>query len=112
MTEYDRHRVSETDTEFIPLTNMSDHEQDENPPPDYDDPHYQFPEPETQTRAQGTRPAYTAVTSGNKTPANQRLRLRYNKPCLVSLACGCIFLPGFAFLMVGLVLYQFLALAC
>jgi len=107
MTEYERHRVQETNSEVIPLTNISDYGQ-ESLPPDYDDPHCQYLEPETQMRAEGTRPAYTALAS-KKTTADQRRRFYRNKACLVSMACGCVFLPGFAFLIAGLLLYQFLA---
>jgi hypothetical protein len=107
MTEYERHRVTETNSEFIPLTNMSEYEHDiagENLPPAYDDPHYQTSQPEP---AEETGPTYTALAS-NKMTANQRIRKVARNRGLVAVGCGCLFLPGVAFLIAGIYMYQFL----
>src|SRR5271154_4021120 len=108
MTEYERHRVPETNSEFIPLTNMSEYDiADENLPPAYDDPHYQTPQPETQMRAEGTGPTYTALAS-NKMTATQRIQKVSRNRGMVAVGCGCLFLPGVAFLIAGIYMYQFL----
>jgi hypothetical protein len=110
MTEYERHRFPETNSEFIPLTNMSEYEHDiadENLPPAYDDPHYQTPQLETQVRAEDTGPTYTALAS-NKMTATQRLRRVSRNRGMVAVGCGCLFLPGVAFLIAGIYMYQFL----
>lgn len=107
MTEYERHRVPETNSEFIPLTNMSEYDiADENLPPAYDDPHYQTPQLETQMRAEETGPTYTTLAS-TKMTANQRIRKVSRNRGLVAVGCGCLFLPGVAFLIAGIVMYQF-----
>jgi|SRR5271170_3850174 len=114
MTDYERRRVQETNSEFIPLTDMSEYEQDiadDNLPPAYDDSHYQHLQPETETRTEETGPTSTALAS-NKMAANQRVRKIYrNKGLVVLLGCGCLFLPGLAFLIAGIYMYQFLTTA-
>src|ERR1700685_2470295 len=103
MTDHEPHRVPETNSEFIPLTNMSEYDiADENLPPAYDDPHYQTPQLETQRRAEVTGPTYTALASNKMTATHwQRIRKVSRNRGMVAVGCGCLFLPGLAFLIAG-----------
>src|SRR5277367_3368933 len=111
MTEYDRHRVQETNPEFIPLTGMSEYEHDitdEILPPAYGD-HYTDPQPFTQPRVEPRPPV---GFMGIRTAEDKKKVLRTivrARCCLLFAMCGCLFLPGLAFLIAGIVAYQLLS---
>ena len=102
MTQYGGQRIN---SEFIPLTEISEDEHDitdEILPPPYDAP-YHNPQSITQTGAEEIMPL------GGIPMETKRKRVRKvvrNSWCLGLVGCGCLFIPGFAFLIFGIVSCQ------
>src|SRR5271169_6258067 len=107
MTEYDQRTVEESYSESIPLTEMSEYEHDitdEALPPAYGA-HYTDPQPVMQT---GDEPGLPfGVVPMTAEAKKKRVRTIVRTKCFLLFAmCGCLFLPGLAFLIAGIVVYQ------